>query len=86
MHLLEYPVTRLVKPGPRVTVGMVLAAVTWIVVVTLINVPAAGYELARVSSTDFNNITRNWYEKLVPGSDGIIPSCWTCLPSVIKVN
>jgi len=86
MPLLEYNVTRPVTLGRRVTVGIIVAGVTWIIVVTLINVAAVGYELVQLSSTNFNNTSQNWYEKFIPGSDGIIPSSWNCTYSVIKLN
>ena len=85
MSLLEYPVTRPIVLRRWVIACIISGAVIWIVLITLVNVVAVGYELVSVSSTDFNNTARNWYEK-VNHLNHVIPSSWNCLYSVIKVN
>jgi hypothetical protein len=85
MSLLEYHVTRPIILKKWITAFIIVGAILWIIIVTLINIVAVGYELVSVSSTNFNNTARNWYEKVIhPNS--IIPSSWDCLYSVIKVN
>lgn len=85
MPLLEYNITRPVYLSRLVTVLIFAAAVAWILVVTLINVAAVGYELVQVTSTDFNRTSKTWYDHFIPGS-GLIPSSWSCTYSVLKLN
>jgi hypothetical protein len=85
MSLLEYHVTRPIILKKWITTSIIVGAILWIIIITLINIVAVGYELVSVSSTNFNNTARNWYEKVLP-TDSVIPSSWNCLYSVIKVN
>lgn len=85
MPLLEYPLTRPVILSRWVTASIIAICVLWIVVVTIISVATAGYENTTVSSTNYNNTVRNWYEKIWNRNSLIAPS-WSCSYSVIKAN
>jgi len=85
MPILEYALTRPVVLSRWVTVSIVAAWVFWSIFVTLVNIVAVGYESVTISSTNFNNTDRNWYEKIIP-STSLIPESWNCSYSVIKVN
>ena len=85
MPLLDYPVTRPVVLSRWATVSIIATYMVWMVIVTLINVAAVGYELVTVPSTNFNNTARNWYEKIMP-SNSFLPASWACSSSVIKLN
>jgi hypothetical protein len=83
MQLFEYPVTRPVVLGRWATVAIIFGWIVWMVLVTLVNVVAVGYEYVTVSSTNFNSTERNWYEKIVHSNTLV---SWNCSSSVIKLN
>jgi hypothetical protein len=85
MPLLDYPVTRPVILSRWATMSIIATYMVWMVIVTLINVAAVGYELVTLQSPNFNNTDQNWYEKIMP-SKSWIPATWACSPSVIKLN
>ena len=85
MPLLEYRVTRPIILNKWATASIITGGILWVIIITLINTVAVGYELVSVSSTNFNNTARNWYEKVV-SANSIVPPSWNCLYSVIKVN
>lgn len=82
----EYPVTRPIrlKHFPLV---VFIFLVIWTVLVTIINFAVYGYEYIPLTSTDFNNTQRLWYEKFVPSKGSkYVPYTWKCDGSIIKVN
>jgi hypothetical protein len=84
MALLEYPVTRPI-PLCRLWTGvLVLGAIIWVTLITLVNVAAVGYELVPVTSSVFNSSAQLWYERFMPISSWI-PKSRTCEWSIIKV-
>jgi hypothetical protein len=85
MSLLGYPVIRPIILKKWITASIIVGAILWIIIVTLINIVAVGYELVPVPSPNFNNTARNWYEKVID-TDIIIPLSWICSYSVIKLN
>jgi len=69
MGFLEYPVTRAIHLGRVWTTIVVLGAVTWITLVTLLNVAAVGYELVPMTSTSYDSSAALlWYERFMPVS------------------
>jgi hypothetical protein len=64
----DYTVTRSVKPGGVFTpIALALGAV-WIVVVTMVNIAAVGYEVVPFTTTIYNSTTSLWYERILPTS------------------
>ena len=84
--LLEYPLTRPIVLNHFGAVTLIATGFLWVVIVTLINVAAVGYEVIPITSMSFNSTYRLWYEKLVSPHTGLIPRSWTCEGSIIKRN
>jgi hypothetical protein len=85
-QISEYPVTRPIhlKYFPLI---LFLFLVIWTVLVTIINFAVYGYENIPLTSTNFNNAERLWYEKFVPSRGSkYVPTTWKCDGSIIKVN
>lgn len=55
-----------------------------VIVTTVFNVAAVGYELVPIFSSAYNDTLGLWYEKLIPTS--IRPQTRSCQPSVIQLN
>jgi hypothetical protein len=84
MALLEYPVTRPITLCRFWKCVLVLGAIIWVTLITLVNVAAVGYELVPVTSSVFNSSAVLWYERFMPISSWI-PKSRTCEWSIIKV-
>jgi hypothetical protein len=87
---LGYPVTRDANI-PHLRAAFYALAFMYIVVITLINIYAVGYEPKPLNSFDFNNTAGRqlWYERFIPHWRGVrnsFPETWTCQPSIIDVN
>src|SRR5271155_2251212 len=85
MPLLEYPLTRPVVLSRWVSVAIIAACILWIVGTTLLSVATAGYEIITVSTTNYNETLKNWYD-ILNRENLVGPATWNCSPSVIKVN
>ena len=69
MNLLEYPVTRAIRLRRTWATVLILGAILWITVITLINVAAVGYELVPLTSTSYSSSeSLLWYERFMPKS------------------
>ena len=84
MTFFEYPVTRPIPLSRGSLVLVILGALSFVAIVTVINVVAVGYELVAITTTDYNSSTPLWYEKFMPKS--WTPQTKTCQPTVIKLN
>jgi hypothetical protein len=82
--LLAYPVTRDVKFGLCSNILIVLLGLSWVTVVTVINVAAVGYELVPTTTTKYNASYSLWYERFTPKS--WIPQTRHCDSSIIKIG
>lgn len=61
------------------------AGLIYIIVITLVNVKAQGYNIIVYSSTDYNGTHNLWYDPLVP-SKGVNYSHRQCESALIRVN
>ena len=84
MTLLEYPITRSIPLRRFWSVLIVLGAVAWILIITLVNVAVVGYEVVPIISTSYSDSSTLWYEHILPMSSWI-PRRRTCDWSVIKL-
>jgi hypothetical protein len=86
MGLFEYPVTRPGAAGHLLTVLKVLLGL-YIVIITIVNIAATGYEPTPVQSSNYNQSIFLWYDNFVPSSTRqYTPDTWSCDPNVILVN
>lgn len=86
MSYFEYPITHPVALNRWAIVFIIVGALAWSILITLISVAAVGYELIPLSSTDYNATYSIWYEKFIPHGSGLIPQTWECNASIIKLN
>lgn len=77
----DYPLTRSFTL-PHVNIIFYALGVSWIAIVTVLNVAAVGYDTVPVFSTSFNS-TLLWYEKFAP-LRWLFPPSWNCTPAVIE--
>jgi hypothetical protein len=85
INLVDYGVTQHAHFRLTSVVIIILLGVTWVAVVTLVNVVAIGYELVPVMSTDFNASYSLWYETLIPRKSWG-PVTRTCNGSIIQLT
>jgi hypothetical protein len=58
----------------------------WIVLVTLLNIAAVGYESVNIYATHFNATQLLWYETF-PLTKSLFPPSWSCsYPALISVG
>lgn len=86
MSFFEYPITRPVALNRWAIGFIIVGALAWSILITLISVAAVGYEVIPLSSTDYNATYSIWYEKFIPHGSGLIPQTWECNASIIKLN
>jgi hypothetical protein len=85
MILFEYPVTRPIYTHHLL--GLLFISLAALVVVTVFNFQASGYEKLPLVSNDFNKTVTLWYQKFVPNKIHLpTPEAWQCDASTIKVN
>ena len=85
MIFLEYPVTRPIPLTRLVTVLVGIGALIFVVLITLINVLAVGYEPVSVTSNVYDGSDYQlWYEHILPPGWG--PKGKTCDPAIINLN
>jgi len=84
MFLLEYAVSRPIPVKRRWLVLIIILAIVFVVLTTLINIIAVGYELVSFTSTTFNETRTLWYERLIPVTSWL-PRSRTCDGTVIKL-
>src|ERR1700737_3120221 len=83
--LLQYPVTRPVALGIWFNLIVGILGLSWIAIITIINVAAVGYELVPVTSTLFNISYTLWYERFIPTTSWI-PRTRSCEGSIIQLT
>jgi hypothetical protein len=86
MTFFDYPVTNPIPLRRWTAITLIVVGVAWVVLVTLISVAAVGYEVVPRTSTSFNISKPLWYETFLHGMPSVIPSTWTCAPSILKKN
>lgn len=89
MAILEYPVTRPIYLSNCWKVVVILGAIVWTALITIVNIAAVGYEPVPFTSTSYNAPNRLWYEQIIPTSSSF-SSSWaaksrTCDASIIKL-
>lgn len=86
MHLpkLEYSITRPFTL-PYFTAIVYTLGVMWIIIITVFNVAAVGYDSYPLYSTSFNSSIRLWYERFVL-TKLIFPQSWSCNSVVIEAG
>jgi len=86
MGLFEYSVTRS-GAGNRLKIVLSVLLGLYIVIITIINIAATGYESMPVQSSNYNQSIFLWYDNFVTSSTRqYTPDTWTCDPNVILVN
>ena len=83
MIFLEYPITQPIRLTRFWKVIVSIGAIVWVVLITLVNVAAVGYELVPLTSISFQTSYELWYERIIPRS--LIPRSRTCDGSIIKI-
>ena len=84
MTLLGYAVTRPIKLGKWAVAGVVLFAVLYLGIITLLNVVAVGYENVQVTLNTYNSSLFLWYQNILPS--GWAPPTTVCNPAIVGVN
>ena len=64
-YRLEYPANA-GKFSAAFTFTVLILGVFWIILITIVNVAAVGYELVPFISTSYNGSANLWYERLLP--------------------
>jgi hypothetical protein len=86
----DYPVKRNIglPTGPlrHLNVAILVSAVFYFVIITLVNVVIAGYEVVPLISSNFNSSSKLWYEHFIPKFLALVPPSYTCESSMIKVG
>ena|SRR5579859_1534518 len=82
IQAFQYPVTRPINLNYWAAFFLAFVGVLWIVVVTVINVIAVGYELVPVTSTTFNDTMVFWYYAFSRAS--WLPKGRNCQGSILK--
>jgi hypothetical protein len=84
----QYPVTRNATEGrPSLMIVLSVLLGLYVVIITIVNIAATGYEPKPVQSSDYNQSIVLWYDKFVPSSSRKYTlDTWTCDPAVILVN
>lgn len=83
--LLQYSITKPVTAGICFNVTIILLGIAWVVLITVINVAAVGYEIVIITSTVFNSSYTLWYESF-PLLSSWVSSARTCNGSIINLN
>jgi hypothetical protein len=86
MHVFEYPVTRPILLSRCALATTIILCITFVGIVTLVNIIAVGYELVpiAVTSVNYNSTQPFWYEHIIPTK--WIPQRRTCQPAIIHLN
>jgi len=79
-----YAVTRPIKLGKWVLVGVVLGFVLYLGVITVLNFVAVGYENVQITSTSYDPSLFLWYQHIIPNN--WLPPTTVCNPAVLTVN
>jgi hypothetical protein len=82
---LDYPLTRPITLSLWLNLLIIVVGIIWIVIITIVNVIAVGYELVPFTSTSFNSTNVFWYDRLVP-TKSLLPQSRNCSGSIIKIS
>jgi hypothetical protein len=86
----SYSLTRDVSLRPvtqrHFNIAFLILGLGYIVLITLINVVAVGYEPISVITTNFNITTLLWYEFHFLPKTSLLPETRTCNATLMKVN
>jgi len=85
----DYPVKRNISLPPgrlrHFNVAVLVLGVFYFLIITLVNVVIAGYEVVPIISSNFIS-SRLWYERFIPTSLGLVQPSYVCASSIIKVG
>jgi hypothetical protein len=81
----DYPLTRPVTLRSHFNVSILVLGVVYIVLITLINVAAVGYDSVSFISSSCNGTLTLWYDQFLPKTV-LLPPSRTCQASAIKAN
>lgn len=81
--LWAYTITQPIK-NRRFQVVATFLLVIWIILATMINIPAVGYEDVPSFSPSYNDTNVLWYEKFIPSRWR--PQTRTCQPTIIELG
>jgi hypothetical protein len=84
MILLEYPLSRPISVKRRWLVLIIAVAICFVLLTTMINIIAVGYELVSFTSTTYNEDHTLWYERLISVTSWL-PRSRACDGTVIKL-
>ena len=84
MALFGYAVTRPIKLGKRMLAVVVLLAVLYLGLITIVNFVTVGYENVQITSTSYNSSLFLWYQHIIPA--GWVPPTTICNPQVLTEN
>lgn len=84
MILFGYAVTRPIRLGKWALIGVVVFALFYLGVITILNLVAVGYENVQITLNSYNSSLFLWYQHIIPA--GWVPQTTTCNPAVLAVN
>jgi len=84
MILFGYALTRPIKLGKWTLTTVVLSAVLYLAIITILNLVAVGYENVQIAANSYNSSLFLWYQHILPV--GWAPPTTVCNPAILEVN